>query len=282
MNPSFINSYAKINLTLGVNGKLRSGYHKIESLISFIDLHDKIRIERIKNKKHKIKFVGKFSKGINKKNSIFKLLKILDKYKLLKNQKYYIKINKNIPLKAGLGGGSMNASSVLKFFLSKKIIKISKKNIFLISELIGSDVKVGLNYKNIILYSNGKIKVSSKKLRFNIIVAKPNFGCSTKEIYNQVRKFSKIKLLNNKNNYFNLKQIIKLPNDLERIAFKKYPKLNKINLFLTSLPNIQLSRMTGSGSVIIGYFLSLNDAKKAAKLFKNKYKNYWCIVSKTI
>ncbi len=282
MKPNFINSYAKINLTLGVNAKLRSGYHKIESLISFIDLHDKIQIQKIRNKKHKIKFVGKFSKGINKKNTIFRLLKILDKYKLLKNQKYYIKINKNIPLKAGLGGGSMNASSVLKFFLSRKIIKISKKNIFLISELIGSDVKVGLNNNNIILFSNGKIKISSKKLRFYIIVVKPDFGCSTKGIYDQVRSYSKIKLLDNNNNYFNLKQIIKLPNDLERIAFKKYPKLNKINLFLTSLPNIQLSRMTGSGSAIIGYFLSLNDAKKAAKLFKNKYKKYWCIVSKTI
>ena len=76
--------------------------------------------------------------------------------------------------------------------------------------------------------------------------------------------------------------IIKLQNDLEKVVFKYYPKLVHVKSFMESLPNIEFVRMTGSGSSILGYFLSKNSAIRAAKLFKKKYKNYWCITSKTI
>ena len=117
-----IKSYAKINLALNVVGKT-SNLHKIESIISFVDLHDDIMIKEIKSKKHYISFNGKFSKNIPKKNTISYLLQILEKKNLLKNKKFKIKIKKKIPSKAGLGGGSMNAANVLKYFLKKKIIK---------------------------------------------------------------------------------------------------------------------------------------------------------------
>ena len=60
MNFNTIKSHAKINLSLGVTGKLKSGYHKIESIITFLDLVDEIKIKSIKNKNHKIYFSGKF------------------------------------------------------------------------------------------------------------------------------------------------------------------------------------------------------------------------------
>ena len=81
-----IKSYAKINLSLGVVGKLKSGFHKIESIVSFLNLHDEIKIKKIIGKNHKINFYGKFSKGIKKNNTIFNLLKFLDKKKLLNNE----------------------------------------------------------------------------------------------------------------------------------------------------------------------------------------------------
>ena len=56
----------------------------------------------------------------------------------------------------------------------------------------------------------------------------------------------------------------------------------KLKSFMEELPNIQFVRMTGSGSSLIGYFLTKNSAIKGVKLFKKKYKNYWCITSKTI
>jgi len=108
MHRKVIKSFAKINLFLNVVSKKKK-FHRIQSLFSFIDLHDRIEISTINRKKHFIKFDGKFSKGISKKNSISTLLKILDQKGLIK-KKYYIKVTKNIPQKSGMGGGSMNAA----------------------------------------------------------------------------------------------------------------------------------------------------------------------------
>jgi len=282
MNFKKIKSYAKINLSLGVIGRLKSGYHKIESLVSFLNLHDEIKIKKIFDKNHKIQFIGKFSRGIKKHNTISKLLEILDKKNLLNNQKYLIKIKKNIPQKAGLGGGSMNASTIIRFFIYKKILNFSKKDFLKLTRKIGSDVQLGLDNKNKILYSNGKLETSSRKKGFFVIIIKPNFGCSTKKIYRGLKKYSAKKLKKSKRNYFSLISILKLQNDLEKVVFKYYPKLIHVKSFMDSLPNIQFVRMTGSGSCILGYFLSKNSAINAAKLFRKKYKNYWCITSKTI
>ena len=104
--------------------------HKIESIIAFVSLYDEIYIRRIKSKKHKISFIGKFSENIGKKNTVSKLFELLEKKNLLKNQKFQIKIKKQIPNKAGLGGGSMNAASILKYFLKKKLLKFQKKKLF--------------------------------------------------------------------------------------------------------------------------------------------------------
>ena len=92
-----IKSYAKVNISLGVLGKFKSNLHKIESLVSFINLYDEIFVKKINNKDHKIIFYGKFSKRIPKNNTISNLLKIIDKK--LYGQKYLIKVNKKIPQK---------------------------------------------------------------------------------------------------------------------------------------------------------------------------------------
>ena len=100
-----VKSFAKINLALHVTGKL-TNLHKIESVVNFIDLHDKIFIKEINSNKHNISFIGNFSKNIKKDNTVSKLFKILEDKKILNNKKFQIKIKKNIPHEAGLGGGS--------------------------------------------------------------------------------------------------------------------------------------------------------------------------------
>ena len=87
MKKNFIKSYAKINLSLSILGKDKSKFHKIESIISFLNFHDKIYIQPINKKKHIIKFNGPFSKNLNKKNTISRLLDILDKKKILNKKK---------------------------------------------------------------------------------------------------------------------------------------------------------------------------------------------------
>lgn len=276
-----IKSYAKINLALNITGKTNS-LHKIESIISFVSLHDEILIKRINSNKHIISFKGKFSKRIGKNNSISKLLDLLEKKKIIKGKKFHVKINKKIPIKAGLGGGSMNAASILKYFIQKKIIKISKKEIIIISNSIGSDVILGLRFINCVLTSKNKIKYFKSYEKIYTLIVKPNFGCSTKDIYSKVRKFDR-SILNRPNlRMFDLNFLSKMQNSLEPIAFSKYPKLQAIKSYLEISSKAFFVRMTGSGSALIAYFKSKEKCENAKRQFNKKYKNYWCIVSKTI
>jgi 4-diphosphocytidyl-2-C-methyl-D-erythritol kinase len=281
MNSFKIKSYAKINLALNVTGK-KSKLHNIESLISFIDLHDLITLRESNTKQHKINFFGKFSKNISKINTISKLLKILDNKKLLNNRKFTIRIIKNIPQKAGMGGGSMNAASLLNFFIEKEIIKIKKNELKKISNEIGSDVILGIKPSSAILLSNGDIKKYKNKFKFYILVTKPNFGCSTKYIYSKVNSFSKSQFNPPKQKLFEAKYLKILDNDLEKVALNKYPELKRIKSYLVSLPNALFARMSGSGSSIVAYFHSKKACKKAYSQYKRKFNSHWCIESKTI
>ena len=111
-----IKSYAKINLTLKVNSKNKKNLHNIQSLYCWISLHDKIRIKKKKNK-DKISFTGFFKKSINNKdNSVFNLLQILRKLKLISSY-YFISIEKKIPVFSGLGGGTSNAAFIRRYLL---------------------------------------------------------------------------------------------------------------------------------------------------------------------
>ena len=158
-----IKSYAKLNLSLNVIKKISKKLHIVESLVTFINFYDLIYIRETKASKHKIKFLGKFSKNITKNNTVNKLLNLLDKKELLKGKKFEIKIIKNIPQKSGMGGGSMNASSIAKFFLARKIINLSKKNMNNIMKSVGSDAPLGMNLKNTIMSKTGKLSIKKKK-----------------------------------------------------------------------------------------------------------------------
>ena len=281
MKHTKIKSFAKLNLALNIVGKT-SSLHKIESIVSFALLHDEIFIKEIKSKSHNIIFKGKFSKNISKNNSVAKLLKILEKKNLLKKKKFQIRINKHIPNKAGLGGGSMNAANILKYFVRKKFVRTSKDEIHTISNLIGSDVILGLNSTNSILNIDNEIKYFTNCKKFHILIVKPNFGCSTKDIYSKVRKFDKPKLSKPYKKMFNLDNLKKMSNSLEQIAFSKYTKLRTIKSFLENLSKPAFVRMTGSGSALVAYFQSKRSCDSAKKQFNKKYKNYWCMASKTI
>ena len=281
MSFSKVKSYAKINLALNVTGKLKK-LHKIESIVSFINLHDLIFISRTKDKNHKISFYGKFSKSIRKNNTVKKLFEILDDNKLLRNKKFKVKIKKNIPQRAGLGGGSMNAANILNFLIKKKFVKINKKKLYKISSLIGSDVILGINSQCTILKSNNDIKKFSNCPKFYTLLIQPNFGCSTRAIYLGVKNLTKPRFNNPKKKMFTSRFLSNQVNALEKVAFLKYPKLKKIKSNLQSLKNPKFVRMTGSGSVIVAYYLSKRDSEIAKVQFKRKFNKYWCITSKTI
>ena len=277
-----IKSHAKVNLSLNVLGKRKSKLHDLETLVAFVDLHDQIFIKRINNKNHIVKFSGDFSNKVPKINTVSNLLNILDKKKKLKNNKYSILIKKNIPQEAGLGGGSMNAASLINYFEKKNKINLTLKERYDLCSKIGSDVILGIDQKNLIISYKKKTTKIKKNLKIFTLMVKPNFGCSTKSIFNRVRHYSKPQLskIRSKNIDFNL--MSKLKNDLEIISTKKYPRLQKLRDYFLNIDKNSYVRMTGSGSTIVGYFKSKKAALNAKKLLRKNYKNYWCNLSKTI
>ena len=90
-----------------------------------------------------------------------------------------------------MGGGSMNAASLINFFINKRILKIKKKEMIKLTKKISSDVILGVKPKNSILSSNGKIKKYDNKTKIYTLVVKPKFGCSNKYIYSKVKKYTK-------------------------------------------------------------------------------------------
>ena len=273
-----IKSYAKINLNLNIVSKRKiNNLHQIESLVALIDLADEIKISEIRSKKHKVIFRGKYSKGIPKFNTITHLLALLEKEKIIK-KKYQILVKKNIPQKSGMGGGSMNAASILSFFLKKKILtkKISEK----FAKKIGSDVILGLNKFPKVYLPSGKIRVLKTRIKYYLLLVKPNFGCSTRKVFSANKVFSKSKLDKLKN--VNKTMIINSENDLENSAFRLYPNLFKLKNKLLSWKKAEFVRMTGSGSTLVMYFNTKVSAKNALKMSKRKLNNCWCILSKVI
>lgn len=276
-----IKSHAKLNLALHVTGK-SSKLHKLETIVTFVDLHDIIYIKTSNSRDHEISFTGKFSKNIKKDNTIIRLLRLLEKEKILKDKKFNIRVFKNIPQKSGMGGGSINASSIISFFISKKIIEIKNKQLIKLSKSIGSDVILGINPTNTILSSNGKISKYKKRINLYPLIVKPNFGCSTKYIFSKVKYYSKSKFNLPKQSMFKVDYLKTLNNDLEIVAFKRYPRLKNIKLFLMNVSNSIFVRMSGSGSSIVAYFHSKKACKNALKQFKRQFNSHWCIASKTI
>ena len=273
-----IKSYAKINLNLNIVSKRKiNNLHQIESLVALIDLADEIKISEIRSKKNKVIFRGKYSKGIPKFNTITHLLALLEKEKIVK-KKYQILVKKNIPQKSGMGGGSMNAASILSFFLKKKILtkKLSEK----FAKKIGSDVILGLNKFPKVYLPSGKIRILKTRIKYYLLLVKPNFGCSTRKVFSANKVFSKSKLGKLKN--VNKTMIINSENDLENSAFRLYPNLFKLKNKLLSWKKAEFVRMTGSGSTLVMYFNTKVSAKNALKMSKGKLNNCWCILSKVI
>ena len=103
--------YAKINLALHVIGFKEDGYHILDSIVIFTDIFDGLFFK--KNKKNGLTLTGEFSNSLNvKKNSLLEALNLFDN---LPTDQFSINLEKNLPLGAGLGGGSADAAAVIRF-----------------------------------------------------------------------------------------------------------------------------------------------------------------------
>jgi len=276
-----LKSFSKINLSLSVNKKLKKiGLHDIQSYFCLINLYDQIKIKKIKGQKDKVKFQGKFSKFIKKKNSITNILAILREKNLISSY-YSVLVNKKIPVFAGLGGGTSNAVYLVKYLTRGKI---SKDLLRILDKKIGSDLKLFF-YEQGFLESLKKINNFRRKYKLYFLLIYPNIKCSTHYIYSKVKKNSlksqfKSNNINSKSRFIEF--LINQNNDLQLVVEKKYPAIKTLIEEIGKKEGCYFSRMTGSGSACYGVFESEKVAKAALNGIKLKYPKYWSSVAKTI
>ena len=275
-----LKSFSKINLSLNINSKLKNGLHDIQSYYCLINLFDKIKIRKIDKKKDKVVFFGPFVKHIKKSNnSIINLLKLLRKLELISGY-YSVNVIKNIPVFSGLGGGTSNAASVLKFLLKGKV---SKKILEKVEKLIGSDLRLFFHKQGFL--QNLRTIKTIKKQKLFFLLSRPNIICSTKKIYSKVKKYSKKKKfnfqkMNNKKDFINY--ILKQNNELQSIVEEEYPSIKILLKDINTEKGCYFSRMSGSGSVCYGLFNNESNAKKALNKIKTKHPKFWFSIAKTV
>ena len=141
--------------------------------------------------------------------------------------------------------------------------------------IIANHIEREFNFSNF-------IEAFSFMTKIALICEKYNHHPNWENIYSKVTKFTKPKFKNPNKKMFNFDYLKKMNNSLESIVLSKYIKLKMIKLYLEKISNPLFVRMTGSGSAIVAYFQSKQKCDLAKKSFKRKYKNYWCVASKTI
>ena len=203
------------------------------------------------------------------------------KNKLISNF-YSVQVFKKIPVFAGLGGGTSNAATILKFLYKEKTIE--KKLLKKMVNCVGSDLRLFFQKQGYLKNINSVDKLS-KKHKLYFVVAYPNIRCSTKEVYSRVNKFSSKKFfsqkeLKNKNKF--IEKISKKGNDLQLIVEKKYPAVKKLLSQINNTNGCILSRMTGSGSACFGLYANQRCSKAALKSLRKKYPKFWFSIAKTI
>jgi len=287
-------SYAKLNLYLEVLNKRADGYHNIKTLFERIDLADKISLKPAPGGTITITSNSR-SIPKDKRNFAYQAAELLKKHYAVK-EGLRIHIEKNIPVGAGLGGGSSNAAAVLVGLNKLWNLGLSRKRLVDLAKKIGSDVSFFV-YDAPFALATGrgeKIKIvnSLKGHRFWHILAVPRFEVSTPVIYrgwDRLKDNAKVRLTRPK---LDVKILISrvrkklflssnsgFYNGLEIVAAKKYPELISLKNKLRSL-GLKKILMSGSGPAL---FSIVSSRKEAAVKFKQlKSFRFWRVfVTKT-
>lgn len=272
-----IKSPAKINLYLKVMKKREDGYHEISTLFEKISLFDFIILEK-SSKKIEISSVGR-RVPLDKENLAYKAIQLVSQ-KLGRNLGVRIKIYKNIPLGAGLGGGSSNAAAVLLGVNRLYELGIKKETLYEWGKTLGSDINFFLSEESFALgYGRGeKIKPLEIERKFWHLIIYPGFSVSTFEIYRAfdefglTKKIPDVKIL--VDCLYSKKNIRRelFYNSLEPIVLKKYPVIDFWRKRLISTPAIGIL-ISGSGSSIFGLYQNRKEVegiKKELEKFKRR------------
>lgn len=265
---------AKINLGLHIHKKRDDGFHELETLFQMVAWFDELEMEKTSEG------VELFcdNPGIPKdeSNLVIKAARLLQNRFPGKCGGVKIKLQKNIPSGAGLGGGSGNAAGALLALNVLWDLKIPKSELIKMASALGSDVPFFLMSPCAIGKGRGEIlQPIDSPISFYILMIYPGFPIATPWVYGNL----KLKLTKTENNISILTNFLMrsefaqlgaaLYNDLETVVIKRYPEILEIkNELLSSGAGGAL--LSGSGSTVFGIFDNPEIAKKALAKFTGK------------
>lgn len=275
MNQIYTKARAKVNLTLEILDKREDGYHNLKSVFQKINLYDEIYI--YKTNTNTFELESNITNVKTEDNIIYKAyIKLKNRFKEISGVK--VKLIKKIPMQAGLAGGSTDCASFILGMNKLFKLNLSKNELVDLGKSLGADVVPCMYNKAVLAEGIGDIinKINTG-FKYYILVIKPKLSCNTGEMFRKLdskkREFKRdnsqnmIKALEN-NNIELLSS--NLYNAFEEVVDAKPIKDELIeNKALRSL-------LSGSGSCVFGIFKNKEEAKRAYKNLKNKYKTYIC------
>ncbi|MBI5183426.1 MAG: 4-(cytidine 5'-diphospho)-2-C-methyl-D-erythritol kinase [Nitrospinae bacterium] len=270
-----IKSPAKINLGLKVYRKREDGFHEVETILQMVNLYDIVTLQRIKG--GIVVLCNNSSVPEDENNLAYRAAELI-KGDIKIDRGVLIKIDKYIPVSAGLGGGSSNAAVTLIGLNRLWDLGLKRDKLIDLAKLLGSDVPFFIFGTRAIARGRGEeLEYLSPGKKIPVVLVNPNLPLSTSWVYHNLDL-----KLTNKENSINLSMLIPLLdmgeikgigryilNDLESPALKRLPVIKDIKDKL-QLVGAACSIMSGSGPTVFGLFSDYNIAKEACPLMKKE------------
>lgn len=275
-----LKSPGKLNLRLDVLRKRADGYHDLRMLNSTISLSDDVEISLV-DKGITVECENDPLVPSGEDNIVFKASKEIMAYSN-KNVGIHVKIKKQIPSGAGMGGGSSNAATVILGLNQLLKIHLAKEKLMKIGLRFGADIPFFLYGSPAIATGIGDNLVKVKRIpKMPFVIVSPNVSVATQGIY---EKFQPKGEGHNEEEgeewdfpreFSTKKAVVKfLNNDLESVTSKQYPVVTEIKNLLMKYGALG-AQMTGSGPSVFGIFSDKERAEKVSKKMQNLGDGKW-------
>ena len=258
---------AKINLGLDVLGRRDNGYHDVRMVMQSIGLYDDVTIERVEEPGICLEINLDFL-PTDERNIAYKAAKLLmDEFAISTGVK--IKLEKHIPVAAGMAGGSTNAAAVLEGMNRLFSLGLTQKELMERGVKLGADVPYCIMKGTALAEGIGEILSPLPPLpECYILIAKPGISVSTKEVYEEldskeIPEHPEIDGILEGLEEANLEKIVSaMGNVLERVTVQKYPVIDEIKQVMKKAGAMN-AMMSGSGPTVFGIFKDQETAELA-------------------